>query len=126
MAQNTPVSTIRLLTVSRNELNFVSSVRPQPLNQIKIAPVSFSSAATICLCSCSANKDPTTQPIYLADGVVISEIGAINPKDIQNVTVLERGSAQRKYGVIGKNGVIELTMKQTKSTKIYAGHMPEK
>jgi N-acetylmuramoyl-L-alanine amidase len=53
--------------------------------------------------------------LIIADGKNISkgEMQNIDPKDIQSINVLKSGKAIEKYGEKGKNGVIEITTKNT-------------
>ncbi|OIR13170.1 BlaR1 peptidase M56 [mine drainage metagenome] len=53
------------------------------------------------------------QPIFFMDGKKIThdEMSKINPKDIESINVLKGKSATLKYGDDGKNGVIEIKMK---------------
>ncbi|WP_440646513.1 SusC/RagA family TonB-linked outer membrane protein [Chitinophaga sp. 22620] len=61
-----------------------------------------------------------TSVLYVMDGVPI-EAGAfqaINPGDIESVTVLKDASAKALYGSRGSNGVIVITTKKGKSGKV--------
>lgn len=53
-----------------------------------------------------------TTPLYLLDGVPISNINLINPNDIASVEVLKDASATALYGVRGANGVVKITSKK--------------
>ena len=59
------------------------------------------------------NKDGTT-PIFIIDGKESSKLASekIDPDDIESVSVLKGKKAEEKYGVKGKNGVIEITLKK--------------
>ncbi|WP_321334730.1 TonB-dependent receptor [uncultured Bacteroides sp.] len=55
-------------------------------------------------------------PLYVVDGVPYdSDISAINPQDIESMTVLKDASANAIYGARGANGVILITTKTGKS-----------
>jgi len=57
-------------------------------------------------------------PLYVVDGVPYdSDISAINPQDIESMTVLKDASANAIYGARGANGVILITTKSGKSEK---------
>ncbi|MHA4808817.1 SusC/RagA family TonB-linked outer membrane protein [Flavitalea flava] len=58
--------------------------------------------------------------LYVMDGVPIesNEFQAINPADIESVTVLKDASAKALYGSRGSNGVIAITSKKGKSGKV--------
>lgn len=50
-------------------------------------------------------------PLYLLDGVPITNINLINPNDILSVEVLKDAASTALYGVRGANGVIKITSK---------------
>lgn len=57
-------------------------------------------------------------PLYVVDGAPYSsDISAINPADIENMTVLKDAAATSIYGSRGANGVILITTKQGKAGK---------
>ncbi|MGN6619312.1 MAG: M56 family metallopeptidase [Ilyomonas sp.] len=53
------------------------------------------------------------QPLYVLDGKTIdsTEMKSINPNDIESIDVLKYKSATEKYGEKGKNGVVEIYLK---------------
>lgn len=56
------------------------------------------------------------EPLFVIDGVPVDEddFRALNPNDIQNVSVLKDASASALYGNRGANGAIVITTKQAK------------
>ena len=57
-------------------------------------------------------------PLYVVDGAPYSsDISAINPADIESMTVLKDAAATSIYGSRGANGVILITTKQGKAGK---------
>ena len=52
----------------------------------------------------------STDPLILVDGTEMSDISALNPNDIESVSVL-KDSSSSIYGVRGGNGVILITTK---------------
>jgi len=57
-------------------------------------------------------------PLYVVDGAPYSsDISAINPADIESMTVLKDAAATSIYGTRGANGVILITTKQGKAGK---------
>ena len=56
--------------------------------------------------------DNLTQPYYVVDGKHVTDISHIKADDIESISVLKDKSATDKYGEVGKNGVIEVTMKK--------------
>ena len=55
--------------------------------------------------------------LYIVNGKEISETDfrTIQPDDIESVTVLKDKNATEKYGAKGKDGVIEIQLKEKKS-----------
>ncbi|NMH26710.1 SusC/RagA family TonB-linked outer membrane protein [Flavobacterium silvaticum] len=64
--------------------------------------------------SVNGNRDP----LYVVDGAPFSsDISAINPADIENMTILKDAAATSIYGSRGANGVILITTKKGKAGK---------
>lgn len=53
----------------------------------------------------------STEPLFIVDGVTVTDISSLNPHDVKSVTVLKDASASI-YGVRGANGVIVITTKR--------------
>jgi TonB-dependent SusC/RagA subfamily outer membrane receptor len=51
-------------------------------------------------------------PLYLVDGVPISNLNAVNPEDIVSMEVLKDASATALYAVRGANGVVVITTRK--------------
>ena len=60
-----------------------------------------------------------TQPLYIMDGVQITsgDFSALNPNDIENISVLKDASATSIYGSKGANGVIIITTKRGRNNQ---------
>lgn len=59
-----------------------------------------------------------TQPLYVVDGVVAYGTGAIDPNNIESISVLKDASAAGIYGAAGaSNGVVLITTKKGKHGK---------
>jgi TonB-linked SusC/RagA family outer membrane protein len=54
----------------------------------------------------------STDPLYVVDGVQMSNIQFVNPNDIERIEVLKDASATAIYGARGANGVILVTTKR--------------
>lgn len=70
----------------------------------------------------------STNPLYVVDGVQMSDIQFLNPNDIERMEVLKDASATAIYGARGANGVILVTTKRGSTGKVgtvvsYAGWM---
>lgn len=58
-----------------------------------------------------------SDPIYVIDGVITSDTRAMNPADIETISILKDASSAAIYGSQGSNGVVIITTKQGKSEK---------
>ena len=60
----------------------------------------------------------STSPLYVVDGVPYDgNVSAINPNDIESITILKDASAGSLYGSRGANGVVMITTKAGKDTE---------
>lgn len=60
----------------------------------------------------------SAQPIYIVDGVIVSDINTINTSDIESMDVLKDAASQAIYGSRSSNGVILVTTKSGKLGKM--------
>ncbi|HHT33776.1 MAG TPA: TonB-dependent receptor [Bacteroidales bacterium] len=61
----------------------------------------------------------TTTPLYVVDGVPYDgAINAINPNDIESMTIIKDASAGALYGARGANGVVMITTKKGKEGEV--------
>ncbi len=63
----------------------------------------------------SINK--SADPIFILDGIQVSNINGVQPQDIESFQVLKDASASAIYGANGSNGVVIITTKRGKSGK---------
>ncbi|MDR0891027.1 MAG: TonB-dependent receptor [Mediterranea sp.] len=54
----------------------------------------------------------SASPLYIVDGVAMTDFNLVNPNDIQSVEVLKDASSAAIYGARGANGVILVTTKR--------------
>ena len=59
------------------------------------------------------NQGAGSSPLYIVDGVPVSNIDNISPDEIASMDVLKDGSAAAIYGTRGTNGVIIITTKRS-------------
>ncbi|KGO94962.1 SusC/RagA family TonB-linked outer membrane protein [Flavobacterium subsaxonicum] len=59
-----------------------------------------------------------TQPLYVVDGIVTTDIKNINPSDIETMDVLKDASSAAIYGSSAANGVVLITTKKGKAGKM--------
>lgn len=58
----------------------------------------------------------SASPLYVVDGVVMSNFQFLNPNDIESIEVLKDASSAAIYGARGANGVILVTTKRSGDT----------
>lgn len=59
-----------------------------------------------------------TDPLYIVDGVQVSDINNLNPSDIESIDVQKDASAAAIYGSRAANGVVLVTTKSGKAEKL--------
>jgi TonB-linked SusC/RagA family outer membrane protein len=59
----------------------------------------------------------SSDPLYVVDGVPTRDTRAINPNDIDTITILKDGASTAIYGAQGANGVVLITTKRGKTSK---------
>ena len=64
----------------------------------------------------NSDFDPKAEPLYVVDGKEVSEIKNMDPKSIESVEVLKDSSGITLHGDKGKNGVVIITTKKSKTT----------
>jgi TonB-linked SusC/RagA family outer membrane protein len=57
----------------------------------------------------------SSEPLYVVDGVPISDTRSINPADIESISILKDASSAAIYGAQGANGVVLITTKRGKT-----------
>lgn len=57
------------------------------------------------------------QPLFVVDGVIVSDINFLNPQDIAKMDVLKDAASTAIYGSRGSNGVVMVTTKNGTSIK---------
>ncbi|MDR1542826.1 MAG: TonB-dependent receptor [Prevotellaceae bacterium] len=59
----------------------------------------------------------STAPIFIVDGMRVSDISFLSPNDIESTDILKDASSQAIYGADGANGVIVITTKKGQTGK---------
>ncbi|PCH69961.1 MAG: SusC/RagA family TonB-linked outer membrane protein [Bacteroidales bacterium] len=81
---------------------------------VVIVPQSGSPGAGMNIKIRGAGTNGNSNPLYIVDGIRMSDITSISPNDIQSMEVLKDGASAAIYGAEGGNGVIMITTKQGK------------
>ncbi len=94
-------------------------VRPEQALQGKTAGVQViqtsgapGKAASIRIRGFSSNT--SSDPLYIVDGLRTSDIGAIDPNNIESIEVLKDAASAAIYGALAGNGVVLITTKKGK------------
>ncbi len=62
--------------------------------------------------------NPGQNPLFIVDGIFVTDISFLNPTDIERMDVLKDASATAIYGSRGSNGVVIIKTKKGKSGKL--------
>jgi len=54
----------------------------------------------------------STGPLYVVDGVWVTDVSFLNPSDIESLSVLKDASSEAIYGINGANGVVVITTRK--------------
>ncbi|TDW99942.1 TonB-linked SusC/RagA family outer membrane protein [Dinghuibacter silviterrae] len=117
-------------TVKGDEIARQASVNPISALQGKVAGVQITNsgspgAAPQILIRGLGTYYGSTGPLYVVDGVWVSDVSFLNPADIETLSVLKDASSEAIYGINGANGVIVITTKKGsrsgKTTVTYNG-----
>jgi TonB-linked SusC/RagA family outer membrane protein len=58
------------------------------------------------------SSNGSNEPLYVVDGRIASDIGGIDPNDIESMEVLKDAASAAIYGIAAGNGVVLITTKQ--------------
>lgn len=65
----------------------------------------------------TSSINSSSEPLYVVDGVPISDTRSLNPADIESLSILKDASSAAIYGAQGANGVVLITTKKGKAGK---------
>ena len=102
--KNSPIDIASALQGKVSGLEIMSSSEPGTSSTFKIR-----GASTL--------SDGGSKPLFIVDGMEVSNIETINPRDIESVEVLKDAASAAIYGSKSANGVIIITTKQGNSLK---------
>ncbi|RXK85520.1 SusC/RagA family TonB-linked outer membrane protein [Filimonas effusa] len=55
-------------------------------------------------------------PLYVVDGIPVTDVGVVNPQDVADITVLKDATAASIWGARAANGVVVITTKKGQNT----------
>jgi TonB-dependent SusC/RagA subfamily outer membrane receptor len=105
-------------TIPKTGIKLNSDVAPEAVTINKVMTTD-NKPAKVYVRGFSTNNDQLTidgegHPLFVIDGKEVKSVNNLNPNDIKSITVLKDGTAEKKYGEKGKNGVIEIRTKKGK------------
>jgi len=65
----------------------------------------------------TSSINTSSEPLYVVDGVPVSDTRSLNPADFESISVLKDASSAAIYGAQGANGVVLITTKKGKAGK---------
>lgn len=105
--------------VKANDMENRTITRPEQALQGKTAGVQViqtsgapGASATVRVRGYSSNS--ASDPLYIVDGLRVSDIGSIDPNNIESMEVLKDAASAAIYGAEAGNGVILITTKKAK------------
>ena len=106
-------------SVKSEDMEARTITRPEQALQGKTAGVQVLSASAKPGASPSVrirgiSSNGSCDPLYVVDGRIASDIGGIDPNDIESMEVLKDGASAAIYGAAAGNGVILITTKKGK------------
>lgn len=106
-------------SVKAEDMEARTITRPEQALQGKTAGVQVLSASAKPGASPSVrirgvSSNGSSDPLYVVDGRIASDIGGIDPNDIESMEVLKDGASAAIYGAAAGNGVILITTKKGK------------
>ena len=121
VASNTAVSTVTSKTIEgRPNASFIQTLQGQvPGLNIATGSGQPGSSNTTVVLRGIGSISTAAEPLYVIDGVPASaaQFRALNPNDIESVTVLKDSGATAIYGNRVANGVINISTKETDKSK---------
>lgn len=121
VASNTAVSTVTSKTIEgRPNASFIQTLQGQvPGLNITTGSGQPGANNTTVVLRGIGYISGTVEPLYIIDGVPASsaQFRALNPNDIESVTVLKDSGATAIYGNRGANGVIKIDTQETHKSK---------
>lgn len=63
----------------------------------------------------TSSINSNSEPLYVVDGVPVSDTRSLNPADIESISILKDASSAAIYGAQGANGVVLITTKKGKA-----------
>jgi len=121
VGSNTAVSTVTSKTIEgRPNASFIQTLQGQvPGLNISTGSGQPGASNTTVVLRGIGSISGNIEPLYVIDGVPASaaQFRALNPNDIESVTVLKDSGATAIYGNRGANGVIKIDTQQTDKSK---------
>lgn len=82
--------------------------------QVLSSSAASGSSPSIRIRGFSSNNSGASEPLYVVDGLKVSDISYLDPSSIESMEILKDGASAAIYGVEAGNGVILITTKKGK------------
>ena len=112
------IASVKVSEMSQDVSNNVSSALQGRVAGVTVESNSGAPGAGLSITIRGSGTLGSTAPLYVVDGVFLSNIDFINPSDIESIDILQDASAASIYGSRAANGVILIT---TKGGKRHSG-----
>lgn len=60
----------------------------------------------------SSNTSEATAPLYIVDGILVSDLNDVDPQNVESIEILKDGASASIYGAQAGNGVVLVTTKR--------------
>lgn len=101
-------------TLDGKQLNLQGKVDPSLRQKTSQIAASDTASYRIAGGSTFIQLKGSINPLYIIDGKEATSIDALNPKDIESISILKDNSSTAIYGDKGKNGVVLIVTKKAK------------
>ena len=82
--------------------------------QVRSSSAAPGSSPSIRIRGFSSNNSGASEPLYVVDGLKVSDISYLDPSSIESMEILKDGASAAIYGVEAGNGVVLITTKKGK------------
>jgi TonB-linked SusC/RagA family outer membrane protein len=106
------VSTVKGADIAKQASNNAVSALQGKVAGVQITNVGTPGSTPSILIRGLGTYYASTGPLYVVDGIWVSDINFLNPADIESMSILKDASSTAIYGINGANGVVVITTKK--------------
>ncbi|PWJ42912.1 SusC/RagA family TonB-linked outer membrane protein [Sediminitomix flava] len=108
------VATVKAEDIIQSPIGNASQALQGKTPGVLVAPVSGQPGAGIDIRVRGTGTNGNNSPLYVVDGIQMSDINFLNPNDIESIEVLKDAASSAIYGSRGANGVVLVSTKKGK------------